>query len=125
MRNPAKAFIDPVTRKHPKWLERESFSSWEKGFEYVDKTVEANQRYAMRMKWKNGGGHVITAIRSDDKNLFFYDPQSGFIYEDEDIEWLFKNIDFSDTSYQPELLYLNPLQFDENVLQYVVEAANG
>lgn len=125
MRNPAKAFIDPTTRKHPKWLERENFSSWEKGFEYVDKTVGINQRYAMRMKWKNGGGHVLTAIRSDDKKLFFYDPQSGFIYEDEDVEWLFKNIDYSNSYYQPELLHLNPLQFDENILQYVVEAANG
>lgn len=125
MRNPAKAFIDPETRKHPKWLERKTFRSWQDGFEYIDKTVGPNQRYAMRMKWKNGGGHVVTAIRSDDKKLFFYDPQSGFIYEDEDIEWLFKNIDYSDTSYQPELLYLNPLQFDENILQYVSEAANG
>ena len=124
-KNPARAFIDPVTRKHPKWLDRDEFSSWEKGFEYIDKTVENNQRYVMRFKWQNGGGHTIMAMRTENEGLFFYDPQSGFIYQDEDIQWLFKKIDYSDSLYQLELLRTDPLQFDENVLQYVVEAANG
>ena len=124
MNNPARAFIDPNTRKHPEWLERDSVSSWENGFKYIDKTVEKNQRYMMRFKWKRGGGHVIVALRTEDTGLFFYDPQTSLIYEDDDIKYLFKNIDYSSNFYQPELLRIDTLQFDENVLQYVVEAAN-
>ena len=124
-KNPARAFIDPVTRKHPKWLEKDTFPSWKKGFEYVEKTVGNNQRYIMRFKWQNGGGHVIVSMRTGEGLLFFYDPQSGFIYKNEDIEWLFRKIDYSESFYQPELLRLDPLQFDENVLKWVVEAADG
>ena len=125
MNNPAKAFIDPNTRKHPEWLEKDTFSSWEKGFEYVDKTVKNNQRYMMRFKWQKGGGHVIVAMRTENIGLFFYDPQTSLIYESEDVSYLFKNIDYSKSFYQPELLRIDTLQFDENVLKYVVEAANG
>lgn len=121
--NPARAFIDPFTRTHPKWLEAPIFNDWKDGLNYVKKTVKRNQRYIMTFKWKDVGGHVISVIKPNKGSLFFYDPQNACIYEKEDFRYLFERIDFSKEYFQPKLLRVDHLYLDENILKYVLEAS--
>ena len=123
-RDPAKAFIDPITRTHPEWLEHDDFSSWEEGLEYVKQTVKLSQRYIMQFRWSDGGGHVISVLRTGENVLFFYDPQDGSTWGEDEFGELFSIIDFSNKYNQPELLRVDTLQFDANVLKYVVEVAD-
>lgn len=120
--NPARAFIDPYTRHHPKWLDDNMFNSWKDAVGYVIKTVKRGQRYIMQFKWKSCDyGHIISVIRTKKGKLFFYDPQDGCIWEKEDFEDLFKYISFDNKYMQPRFLRVDHLQLDENILKYVLE----
>lgn len=123
--NPARAFIDPYTRRHPDWLENEVFNTWEDCLNYTIKTVKRGQRYVMQFHWKeNKRGHIISVIRTKKGRLFFYDPQDGSIWEKEDYKDLFDNILFEDKYKQPQFLRVDHLKLDGNVLQYVLEATD-
>ncbi len=129
--NPLRAFIDPETRHHPIWPEDdptsriEIFNTWKDGLNYVKRTVKRNERYVMEFTWKsNGRGHIISVMRTKKGKLFFYDPQDGAIYDKDDFSTLFKELRFEGKYNQPKFLRVDHLQLDENVLKYVLEAAN-
>lgn len=123
--NPARAFIDPYTRHHPKWLESGVFNTWEDCLTYAKKTVKREQRYVMQFHWKeNKRSHIISVIRTKKGRLFFYDPQDGSIWEKEDYKDLFDSILFEDKYKQPQFLRVDHLQLDGNVLKYVLEATD-
>ena len=78
MNNPAKAFIDPVTRKHPEWLERDTFTSWQKGFEYIDKTIENNQpcnlmKTCYNMLWRYQMNRILDFANTELHRSFKFD----------------------------------------------------
>ena len=123
--NPTRAFIDPTTRHHPEWLETKTFADWKDCLLFVKETINRGERYAMRFNWKEKKeGHIISVFRTKKGKLIFYDPQSGAIFDKEDYDELLKQIVFDNKYHQPQFFRIDNLQFDENVLQSVLEASD-
>ncbi len=123
--NPTRAFIDPSTRHHPDWLETKTFADWKDCLLFVKETINRGERYAMRFNWKEKKeGHIISVFRTKKGKLIFYDPQTGAIFDKEDYDELLKQISFDNKYHQPQFFRIDNLQFDENVLQSVLEASD-
>lgn len=124
--NPLRAFINPNTRHHPEWPDDiPLFKDWKDCLNYTKNTVKRGQRYIMQFNWiDRTEGHVISVIRSKKGKFFFYDPQTGTIFNRKDFKELFEQIIFTDKYKQPKYIRVDNLQFDENVLKCVVEASD-
>ena len=57
-------------------------------------------RYHVSFYWKAGGGHIITFEKTKD-GVFFYDPQSGKKFTQEEIfnDWMKDKIEYNSLNY--------------------------
>lgn len=121
------AWIDPVTGKYPAYLTDDSVNNAVKAKKFLNNTCKKGERYTMQFGWKgcSRSGHIVCIEKVDD-GLRLFDPQSGAIYNDSQIEEYLKRVKFQTTFYGTKfnifkLLRVDNMQFNESVVSQILK----
>lgn len=121
------AFIDPITKKHPKFTDMpDSVHGAEDYAIFLNKKVKKNERYSLDFNWKDSKeGHVVNVWRTSSGDLRITDNQTGanYVGDLEVIKYL-KGLDYSlSKRNNPKILRIDNMEFNYSFIQHIVEAA--
>ena len=127
--NTSLPWIDPKTGKNPEYIFDETANNPELFKGFLEKTIKSNQRYTLQFIWKKGGGHIISADRTEKGKIRLYDPQNGKSYTGLFLSRYLKKIDYSHIdSYglnyectSPQLLRVDNMNFDLSVVNKLLK----
>lgn len=88
-----KAWIDPSTGTHPKYIDV-SASRTNRVRNNIEDVVKQGERYTVEFGWKGSSysGHIISVERNSSGNVRLYDPQSGRQYTGNDVDLYLKRV---------------------------------
>lgn len=125
--NPNRAWLDPVTRKHPEYITSKSIMSVTDAYDFIGLTVEKGKRYTIQFPWKKNArkGHIINLDRDETGALRFKDNQRAKGEKDEwagelEITDYLKDTVVSDI----KILRIDNMDFSDSVARRIMEAAN-
>lgn len=129
------AWIDPETGKPPEYIYDSSLRTANEYLKFVQEKVVQGGRYTIQFAWKGreNSGHIVNLDRTEDGKLRIKDNQRGlgerseWIGDNEVLEYLskMKYYDYttlgSEYSCVPKMLRIDNMDFNPDVVDYIVE----
>ena len=122
-------WIDPETGKNPEYIFDKKANNPKLFKEFLEKTIEPNQRYTMSFARKYKDAHIISADRTEKGKLRLYDPQNGKSYTGLSLSMYLKGIDYyhresdglNKAFTSPQLLRVDNMNFDLSVVNKLLK----
>ena len=127
--NTSLPWIDPKTGKNPEYIFDKTANNPKLFKEFLEKTIEPNQRYTLEFTWKKGGAHIISADRTEKEKIRLYDPQNGKSYTGLSLSRYLKKINYyhresdglNKAFTSPQLLRVDNMNFDLSVVNQLLK----
>ena len=116
-----KAWIDPSTGTHPKYIDV-SASRTKRVQSNIEDVVKQGERYTVEFGWKGSytSGHIISVERNSSGNVRLYDPQSGKQYTGNDVAQYLTQVRPSTV----QMLRVDNQAFNMNMVEPVLVGGN-
>lgn len=128
-----KAWIDPATGTVPvRPQSNPKVTTPKKCRAMLEETIEEGKRYTFSHSWKGRvkSGHIICADRDTDGKVRLFDPQSGKVYKDKDLDNYLERIKYTMTfqrrkyNCSPRILRVDNLELNPEFANEIMEVAN-